>query len=86
MASSITYYCLKNRFDFLFVYDGASETDTQLGMFTGNVLPDDVLSSGSDMHLEFMSDSTNGRTPGSPSGFSLYFDSGKEVLLKFSIF
>ena len=52
----------------MYIYDGNSTLATEIARLTG-IIPDDVISNGSDIYISFISDLTETR-----SGFKIKFD------------
>ena len=64
------------------IYDGGSDKDSQLNVFTGNSLPSTTSSSGNQMFISYVNIGIGG--PG--KGFSAYFTFGKKEGTYFSFF
>ena len=62
---------MKYSYDYLYVYDGPSLLDVQIASLTG-ILPEDIISSGPDIFLNFLSDDTE-----TMDGFKIQYDAGK---------
>ena len=57
------------------IYDGGSEKDSQLNVFTGNALPFTTLSTGNQMFISY----TNNGNGAFGKGFSATFTFGKKI-------
>ena len=68
------YFCLHFSYDFLNVYDGPSVLDIEIASLSG-ILPDTVTSTGPDMFLNFLTDSSV-----TAPGFKIRYDAGKLLL------
>ena len=63
------------------IYDGGSDKDTQLNVFTGNTLPSTTLSTGNQMFISY----TNNEDGASGKGFSATLAFGKKESVHFGI-
>ena len=73
----VCFYLICNQIgnDFLKIYDGGSDKDSQLNVFTGNTLPSTTLSSGNQMFISYKKSGDG--APGKE--FSASFAFGKKV-------
>ncbi len=53
---NFTQFDLELNWDYLFIYDGATTSSTQIGRYTGNTLPSTITSTGGSLLLDFRSD------------------------------
>lgn len=56
--------------DTLYVYDGSSNSDSLIAKLTGDQIPNDIMSTGNSMYLEFITDNIN-----SSKGFDISYES-----------
>ena len=64
--------------DYLHVYDGPNANAGMITSITGNDLPDDLYSTGSDIFLHFQSDGSTYN--GNYYGFKIWFSAGNSTL------
>ena len=71
----VCFYLICNQIgnDFLKIYDGGSDKDSQLNVFTGNTLPSTTFSTGNQMFISYTNN--EGEAPG--KGFSASLTFGK---------
>ncbi|XP_071499373.1 uncharacterized protein [Diadema antillarum] len=75
-------------YDFVEVFDGGSANAPLIGQFCGSTVPDDIVSSGPEMHVRFVSDNTNGfhgfslDYTGTCAGVSIPIQDGEKVTLE----
>ena len=63
------------------IYDGGSDKDSQLGVFTGNTLPSPISSTRTQMFISY----TNNEDGASGKGFSATLAFGKKESVHFAI-
>ena len=63
------------------IYDGGSDKDSQLGVFTGNTLPSPISSTRTQMFISY----TNNEDGASGKGFSATLAFGKKESVHFGI-
>ncbi|XP_028390683.1 cubilin-like [Dendronephthya gigantea] len=55
-------FSLESRYDFLYIYDGDSANATRLGRYDGDLLPENLQSSGSNLFIVFQTDGSERRS------------------------
>ena len=68
--------------DYLYIYDGPDTNAAMIISISGNELPDDLYSTGSDIFLHFQSDDYYSWRPidGDYYGFKIRFSAGSSIL------
>ena len=66
----------KECYDYIEIRDGGDSTAKQIGFLCGDKKPDDIVSSGNQLYVKFVSDFSTQQT-----GFSASFAQGKKLEL-----
>ena len=75
------FICNQIENHYLKIYDGGSDKDLQLNVFTGNTFPSKTFSTGNQMFISY----TNNGIGASGKGFSASFAFGKKQSVHFAI-
>ena len=65
----------------MIVYDGVDAFAPEIQQLTGNVLPSDIVSTGSDIFINLLSDDTEVKT-----GFNIQYEAGKNCVIIILLF